>query len=117
MKINVWFQNEPIDTDEYCERVCDEEANVRYAKELLEIELKDQAFGKPGHRNNAAVNCCIALYVLGYDPEEWFSNFIDEHAIAMAINKYDFMEHVERITPYLKDWTIASINDAFDYIV
>ena len=117
MEINVWFQNEPIDTDKYCERVCDEEANVEYAKELLEMELKDKTLGKLGHRNNPAVNCCIALYVLGYDPEEWFDKFLDEYAVAMVINKYDFMLHVERITPYLKDWANTGINDAFDSVI
>lgn len=79
---------------------------VTTAFNMLEGLMNDKHFIDDGHRNHDAVNGCIALHVLGYDPEEWFGNFFmdrgDELFWQIDIDKFE--EHVERVAPYLDGW-------------
>lgn len=78
------------------------------ALDLLEFVLtQGRWFAGDGNRNDNAVNSCIALHVLGYEPEEWFENLFDEPDISKMFYSYDielFMEHVARVAPYLGTW-------------
>ena len=78
----------------------------RKALHLLDKVMNDVTFANDGERNEDAVNGCIALHVLGYDPEEWFDNFFDVHNngefFQCDVNR--FMEHVERVCKYLYKW-------------
>lgn len=70
------------------------------AYDLLRKTMNDETFIDDGHRNDDAVNCCIALHVLGYDPVEWFENFFNDESIREKffncdINKFD--KHVARV--------------------
>ncbi len=73
------------------------------AYDLLHKTMNDETFIDDHCRNDDAVNCCIALHVLGYDPVKWFDNFFDDQSIhdmffGCDINK--FMDHVHRICGY-----------------
>ena len=79
---------------------------------LLQVTMDDYTFADDGYRNEDAVNSCIALHVLGFDPAEWFENFFDQEN---GDQKYSdkkffgsdvekFMEHVERVCKYLLRW-------------
>jgi hypothetical protein len=73
------------------------------AYNLLYKTMNDETFIDDGHRNDDAVNCCIALHVLGYDPCEWFDNFFEDHDINVKFFGCDiekFMDHVHRVCGY-----------------
>lgn len=74
---------------------------------LLQSTMFDDTFADDGCRNDDAVNACIALHVLGFDPEVWFENFFDANNkdgkfFQTDVNK--FMEHVERVNHYVGTW-------------
>ena len=76
--------------------------------------LSDKLFATPGRRNNDAVNICILLYSYGFsdsdDPTEEFGIYRVVERLLVEDFKMNrtqveaFMEHVERVLPYLKDW-------------
>lgn len=73
------------------------------AHDLLNKTMNDPTFIADHYRNEDAVNCCIALHVLGYDPCEWFDNFFDDSNISKMFYAHDignFMDHVHRICGY-----------------
>lgn len=84
-----------------------EEISIR-AFNLLVITMNDVSFADDGHRNNDAVNCCIALHVMGYDAESWLEGFCKEQSTneqRWFLSDLDkFMEHVYRVAPYLSSW-------------
>jgi len=99
-----------IDLDDYGIKV---ETNVspmerKKAFDLLHRTMDDHTFANDGHRNDDAVNGCIALYVLGYDAREWFSNFCTEQCEHTErwfdIDLMRFMRHVKRVVKYLSKW-------------
>ena len=101
---------ETIDLDRYSTRheTNADTKDLLKAFEILNEFMCDSDFANDGHRNHCAVNCCIALHVLGYDAKEWFENWCNDQK-----QEYDkwymsdldkFMGHVERVYPYLKDW-------------
>jgi hypothetical protein len=85
------------------------------AYDILRETMNDETFIDDGYRNDDAVNCCIALHVLGYDPVEWFENFFDDAMIEDRFFDCDidkFKDHVDRVcgngnlydTNYLHRW-------------
>ena len=73
------------------------------AYDLLHKTMNNDTFIDDHYRNNDAVNSCIALHVLGYDPCEWFDNFFDDRTIEDMFFNCDiekFMDHVHRICGY-----------------
>ena len=98
-----------IDLDRYDNRygsVSPEDHKRAY--DLLRKTMNDWSFAEDGNRNTCAVNGCIALFVLGYDPETWFENFCDEQEDKthrwFASDLWKFMEHVKRVNPYVYKW-------------
>lgn len=72
---------------------------------ILRQEIDTPRFAAPGYRNNQAVNCSIALHVLGYNPETWFENFFEEFGLMFKEQDVSaFMEHLDRVCPYLSTW-------------
>lgn len=70
------------------------------AYNILRVTMNDPTFIGDGHRNDDAVNSCIALHVLGFDPIAWFKNFFDDSSIESLFYHCDiveFMDHVNRI--------------------
>lgn len=77
------------------------------AYDLLRVTMNDQTFIDDHYRNEDAVNSCIALHVLGYDPCEWFDNFFDDRGVREKFFDCDiekFMDHVHRICGYGKGY-------------
>ena len=73
------------------------------AYDLLRKTMNNDTFIDDHYRNNDAVNSCIALHVLGYDPPEWFDNFFDDPNIRVKFFDCDierFMDHVHRVCGY-----------------
>ena len=98
-----------IDVDSYAEAVPTnvDKAAWRKAVDLLKCTMFDDTFADDGCRNEDAVDSCIALHVLGFDPEIWFENFFnannkDGKFFETDISK--FMEHVERVNHYVSKW-------------
>jgi len=90
------------------------------ALETLRRELcKDKQFAAAGNRNDQAVNTCIALHVLGYDPEEWFENFFEREKDRFYSSDIEsFMEHVKRVCDYLYTWgPVGDEGDALRYCI
>ena len=97
-------------------------ANEKTQEKCWDILLNlvdDPMFASDGRRNNDAVNACIALHVLGYDAKDAM-----EHIMAVwTDNEYKikwFMEHVERVYPYLESWGPSSTGheyEALEYLV
>lgn len=84
-----------------------DEDDAKKAFDLLHETMNDDTFIDDGYRNNDAVNSCIALHVLGYDPEEWFNNFFDlenQDSKFFDADIVKFMEHVERVCEYVHRW-------------
>lgn len=72
---------------------------------LLKATMHDPSFIDDGCRNEDAVNGCIALHVLGYDPVVWFDNFFDDPQFDFFDSDIQkFEEHVERVAPYCPAW-------------
>lgn len=84
---------------------------------ILKQEMDTPRFAASGYRNNQAVNCGIALHVLGYDPETWFENFFEEFgSMFEPLDISAFEEHLDRICPYLDSWGPAGSEEyAFAY--
>lgn len=98
-----------IEVDNYAAKFVTEFDPEKYkqAFDLLRNTMDDYTFIDDGCRNEDAVNSCIALHVLGYDPEEWFENFFESENQDNKFLEYDinkFMEHVERVCGYLHRW-------------
>lgn len=99
-----------VDPDDYGIRKPRESTSLHdlgIACEMLEHVLCTGIdFAASGHRNDQAVNACIALHVMGYDPEEWLGNFLDDHGWRLASRYacFAFMNHVRRIAPYCEKW-------------
>lgn len=78
----------------------------RVAFDLFKETVDDVTFASGGHRNDDAVNGCIALHVMGYDCYSWFENYCasqkDSKFYRDDLDK--FMEHVERVAPYVETW-------------
>ena len=76
------------------------------ARSLLYYTMNDNKFIDDGYRNNDAVNGCIALHVMGYDPVEWFDNFFEdkEDGVFYHCDVEAFADHVERVSKYLHRW-------------
>lgn len=87
------------------------------ALDILKNEMDTPRFAARGYRNNQAVNCSIALHVLGYNPETWFEEFFTEFAsIFQPLDVSAFKEHLDRIYPYLDVWGPAGSEEyAFAY--
>lgn len=88
-------------------RNCSDVEELTARNILKNILTQGKSFANDGHRNNDAVNLCIALHVLGYDPEEWISNFTNDGIIKPLFYECDlikFMEHVERVCGYIHQW-------------
>lgn len=82
-----------------------DEKQQKRALALLVDTMDDMTFADDGCRNDDAVNGCIALHVLGYDPELWFYGFFDRYGKAFHncdISK--FKDHVNRVSRYLSKW-------------
>ena len=86
---------------------------------ILTNLLADPMFASDGRRNNDAVNACIALHVLGYDAKDAIEHIMEE----WTDNEFRikrFMEHVERVYPYLEFWGRSSTGheyEALEYLV
>lgn len=100
-----------IHLDDYCERNKNSatEEDIELALKLFKNTIDNIDFAEDGHRNNDAVNCCIALHVLGYNPLIWFNTFFKEDEVRednrfFICDATIFMEHVKRITPYVYKW-------------
>ncbi len=109
-----------IDLDDYGVAVQSEGENVEEAYRLLHNVLtQGHRFAGTGNRNHDAVNGCIALYVLGYDPEKWFETFFDVNGYMFHERDIQyFMEHVERVVPYLESWgKPINRSDALDFAI
>ena len=91
-----------------------DDRDIEAAFDLLRETMDDLLFADDGCRNKCAVNGCIALHVLGYNPARWFRNFFDIYNADMKFfnsDKGKFMEHVHRVcgddsysTNYLLRW-------------
>ena len=79
---------------------------------LITDVLGNKLFATPGRRNNDAVNICIALYALGFSDdvlaEDSIEKWIEDHLVncrhMQAGQITAFMDHVERVIPYVKGW-------------
>lgn len=113
-----------VDLDAYGKYVptnADAEIHSR-AFNLLVSTMNDVSFADDGHRNNDAVNGCIALHVMGYDAASWFYNFCKEQSENLPrwfpSDLDNFMEHVERVAPYLSSWGPSGKESlALNYII
>ena len=86
------------------EGVSDQDLDAAFI--LLHKTMDDESFIADGCRNEDAVNSCIALHVLGYDPVKWFDRFFKDN----RINEFwfsdieAFKDHLDRVVPYLEGW-------------
>lgn len=109
-----------IDLDDYGDAVASEGEELDKAYKLLHETLtQGYKFAGDGNRNHDAVNSCIALYVLGYDPESWLEAFLDSKEYLFHVSDIEmFMHHVERVVPYLESWgKPISRSDALDFAI
>jgi hypothetical protein len=92
---------------------------IEKAINLLADTMDDVTFADDGYRNDDAVNCCIALHVLGYDAESWLENWCADNMAGFYQSDLDeFMDHVERVAPYLSKWGPAGHESrALNYII
>lgn len=75
------------------------------AFDLLKATMDDETFADDHCRNEDAVNSCIALHVLGYNPKDWFYRFMEEFDdMFFSTDLYKFKEHVERVCEYVEKW-------------
>lgn len=82
-----------------------DEGQKNAAIKLLKETMDTETFISSGHRNDDAVNACIALYVLGYDPDSWLGSFFYVNSEKFCEGDVKlFMDHVERVIPYLSEW-------------
>jgi hypothetical protein len=74
------------------------------AIDLIIRTMDDPDFANDGHRNKCAVNLCIALHVLGYDPLLWTEAFCNwafqDKGWFWSSDLDKFMKHVERVCGY-----------------
>jgi len=93
IEIDLCNYGEPTSTN-----ASDEEQ--RDAFELLYNTMNDTSFAGDHCRNRSAVNSCIALHVLGFNPVKWFDNFFADQNIYKMFFYVDiarFMDHVHRV--------------------
>lgn len=97
-----------VDLDEYGTRYKEtgtDEGQKNGALKLLEETMDTETFISRGHRNDDAVNACIALHVLGYDPSTWLEAFLSVNTEKFYGEDVElFMAHVDRVVPYLSEW-------------
>ena len=80
------------------------EKEVMEAVRLLDQLWMDKDLGKPGRRNDDAVNLCIALHVLGcLDTLAWIDLMKDKHVIHW-LDMAKFYSHILRVEPYTLKW-------------
>lgn len=87
------------------------------ALDILKKEMDTPRFAASGYRNDQAVNCSIALHVLGYNPVTWFEGFFAEFGSMFQPSDVSaFEEHLDRVYPYLDTWGPAGSEEyAFAY--
>lgn len=99
---------EVIDLDEYGwpdKRDLSDEDYERAFGMLSSVLNGGILFANTGHRNDDAVNSCIALHVLGFSPVKWFTNFFNDVGELFYPVSIDlFMEHVRRVCDYVDRW-------------
>lgn len=99
---------EVIDLDDFGTKhdVNSSQHEIAIAYDMLSDLMNDKNFAEDHHRNFCAVNGCIALHVLGYNAKEWFDNWCggQVHGRFWRSDLDKFMEHVERVYPYLGGW-------------
>ena len=113
-----------VDLDEFGDRISDTKLDVGGVKDDMiavlehDMNLGDQWISD-GTRNDFAVNDCIALWVLGYNPEKWFEAFLDAHGQLFWISDIEaFLDHVHRVSEYLGKWgPLGSRNRAIDFMI
>ena len=93
--------------------------NSTFAKQqaigILNAVTNDSQFMHAGHRNNQAVNFCIALHVLGHDPKKALADWRWQDS---ANDHFLFGQHVNRVCDYLDSWGPEGKEDlALDYIL
>lgn len=114
-------QSSEINLNEYGESNFNMDENWLKGYNLLCELMNDVAFADNGHRNHDAVNGCIALHVMGYDADEWFNNWCNAQLHEESFFRRDlftFMDHVNRVVPYLEKWGPAGHReDALNYII
>lgn len=97
-----------VNLDDYGKSVPTDADDKTYetALDLLIETMNDETFADGGHRNDDAVNACIALHVMGYDACAWLENWCaaqpNKRFFRSDLDK--FMGHVDRIAPYLSTW-------------
>ncbi len=112
-----------INVDEYGESVPTNISKETWQRaiDLLRDTMVDKTFADNGCRNEDAVNACIALHVLGFDPEIWFENFFERNNQDSKFFDTDiskFMEHVERVNHYVSKWgPVGNEGAALDYAI
>lgn len=84
------------------------------ARTMLALTMSNKAFATPGRRNDDAVNACIGLYAMGFsdvnDPGDrstiigFLNDYLKEEAHMQDVQVIAFLDHVERILPYLETW-------------
>lgn len=117
------FEKIKFDIEEYGIRsqTSANDDQVKRAVVLLTDTMDDLSFIDDGCRNEDAVNSCIALHMLGFDPVEWFNNWFDTHNKNSKFYSTDidkFMEHVERVCKYLSKWGPEGREGfAFNYVI
>ena len=93
----------PLDLDNPMKETSASIDELEEAYDLLQHHTSNPSLAKPGHRNDDAVNICIACRVLGLDPENWIASLCTEaHITDPDLSLW--LEHVERVLPYLGDW-------------
>ena len=99
----------------------EKEKDIAY-NELKRVLSQGSSFANSGNRNDPAVNSCICLHVLGYNPVTWFNNFFfdvnenDELFYEADIRKYK--EHVSRVCDYIDVWgPEGNEGESLDYLV
>lgn len=110
-----------FDTDEFDNPVETnaDQTEIDEALNILIDTIGDSTFTKAHRRNNAAVNSCIALHVLGYYPKNWFEEFFCKYEKQFSrMDVIYYMDHVRRVCDYLESWGPAGNEvDAFDYCI
>lgn len=112
-----------IDIDEYGSRQKDAGLSGAIERDMFNVLVCDMNRGNEwisdGTRNRFAVNNCIALWVLGYNPREWFRAFLETHHKYFYPSDIEaFIEHVDRVSEYLEKWgPIGSRDRAIDFMI
>lgn len=89
------------------------------ALHILDKNINNTWWATDGCRNNAAVNILCSLWALGCDdPRGWIKAVCMTAIADGSFSSYqidDFMEHVDRILPYLEGWGTCGDSDVLTY--